>query len=488
MLILLHVIALPIMSGITYVFLKQKAVREARELGELRLTTMSAVRHYVAEELRPIFYRELPGRFIVQGMSRSFIAEDVARRVQKELPGYVYKDASLKPKNPANAADSFERETIEIFVRDSSLQEWSGLRAKPEGEYYVIARPGERFSADCLLCHGDPSRAPKELLERYGTTAGFHMKVGELADAAFVYIPIGLPLAHARKAVAVFIAIYVIFGIVILAIINSRFTSLYNQIDADKQRIEEINLELMNLNQDMESIITERTMNLIALSVADRIRNPATVIAGTFSRIMKKEALSEPLREKMSDLITEAQKLDSIVRDYETIMKSKRVMFRGEDMNEIIGSVLPLIEGARQAKEINLSLKLSESPAWFVANRQLLRVVILHILKNAIEATPPGGTITITTVADQDHVSLSVADSGGGIPREDLPKIFSLFYSTKRHRIGMGLPLVKQIVEEHKGTIHVESRLTEGTTFRLVFPTRWSEQALKGNHEVTAET
>ena len=479
MLVAIYIVSLPIFSALTYIILRQNAVRAAYNLGRLRLTTMEAVKAYVDEELRPIFYRELPGRFIVEGMSRSYAAGNIARRAQKEYPGSLYKNASLDPKNPQNSPDSFEAEIINTFTRDRNLKEWSGFRTRSDGEYYVIARAGEPFTESCLLCHGDPGRAPAELLRKYGDRSGFHMRTGQLVDAKFVYIPIGVPLAEARRIVAILMGIYTVSFGIILVIIDVHFTRLSNQSEADKKRIEEINLELMNLNHDMESIISERTMNLIALSVADRIRNPAAAIAGTFNRILKKEALSDPLRERLGDLMLEAQKLDAIVKDYETILKGRQVMFRVEDLNEIMQSVLPLVETERKDKGIEIILRLSDKPPRCMANRQLLRVAVLHVLKNAVEATPTGGAITILTSSDEDHISLSISDSGRGIPVEEIPKIFSLFYSTKKHRIGMGLPLVKQILEEHKGALSVESVVGKGSTFRITLPVRWSEQELR---------
>jgi signal transduction histidine kinase len=178
-------------------------------------------------------------------------------------------------------------------------------------------------------------------------------------------------------------------------------------------------------------------------------------------------------------MLSEAQKLDSIVRDYETILKSKRVMFRGEDMNEIIRGVIALVEGERRARNVRLELQLADNPVWFTANRQIMRVAVLHLLKNAIEATPSGGTVAIRTKVTQDNAVFSISDTGKGIGADDLQKIFSLFYSTKRHRLGMGLPLVKQIVEEHRGTISVESAPGEGTTFAITVPVRWTEEVLK---------
>ncbi len=478
MLVLIYVVSLPVISSITYVVLKNNAVKDAYNAGKLYLSTIGALKHYVAEELRPTFYREMPGRFIVQGMSRSFAAAHVAERVKSEVPNYMYKNASLKPRNPLNAADNFEAGIIRIFTINRGLREWKGFRTKADHRYYVIARPGDPFAQDCMRCHGDPKDAPRELIERYGPKAGFYMKTGEIADATFVYIPIGVPLARAREVVAIFVGLYILFGGIILAIVNVRFRSLYDTIDSDKQRIEDINLEVMNLNNDMETLITERTLNLIALSIADRIRNPVSVIAATFNRILKKEDLPGSLRDRLSNLVSESEKLESIVRDYETILKTTPTMFRVEDLNEIIGSVLPMIEKERKEKEADFLLKLSGTPIRCMANRQLLRVVVLHLLTNALEAAPDKGEVTIETSGDQNTVSLSVTDNGKGISPEERPQIFNLFYSTKKKKIGMGLPLVKQIVEEHKGNITVESEPAKGTTFRITFPVRWTEQEL----------
>jgi signal transduction histidine kinase len=477
-LLMIHFVALPTISVTTYVIVKQNAILAVYNTGRLYLSAMGSIKHYVAEELRPVFYREMPGRFIVQGMSRSYVSSQVASRVMHDLPHYIYKNASLNPKKrPQNMADTFESSIIEFFDRKRMNTEWRGLVEKDGSHYYVIARAGDPFSADCLRCHGDPMSAPPEMIAIYGTTAGFHQKENDLVDATFVYIPIDVPLAAARKIVAYFVGSYVLVGTVILMVINVRFTKLYNQIDAEKQLVENINLEVLNMNHDMESMISERAMNLLALSVADRVRNPATAVAGTIKRLLKREDLPPQIREKLSFIVPEADKLEAIVSDYESILKTRQIMFKMEDLNEMIGSILPLIEEERMIRDIRISLRLSEMPQRCMANRQLLRVAILHVLKNAVEAVPEGGSITVETGVEDDHVFISVADNGKGIPPEDMKKIFDLFYSLKRRRIGMGLPIAKQIIEEHRGIITVDS-VPGRTVFRLSFPSRWSEKEL----------
>ncbi|MBA4371798.1 MAG: hypothetical protein C0402_02925 [Thermodesulfovibrio sp.] len=478
LLIAIYVVSLSLMTIVTYLVVRENAIRDAAMAGRLYLTTFSAIKHYIAEDLRPLFYTELPGRFIVQGMSRSFAASHVAMRVQRDLPNYQYKNASLNATNPLNDADEFEKNIIARFAANRNVKEWSGFRSRGSSQFYSMAVAGEPFAEDCLKCHGNPEDAPAEFRERYGTKRGYNVRAGDLIDATFVYIPIGVPLADARKVVLVFAGIYLLFGTVILSIVLRRFSALYNRTDEDRQRIEDVNLELMNLNHDMETIITERTMNLIALSVADRVRNPATTIAATFNRILKKEELSEPLRGRMTDMLIEAQKLDAIVKDYEAVLKKKQTMFKLEDLNEIVTSILPLVEKDRKARGIRLLLNLAAEPKRCMANRQLLRVAILHILKNALESASEEGEVSVATDADEDHVRLVVTDNGVGIPPEDQSKIFSLFFSSKKNRLGMGLPLAKQIVGEHKGEIEVKSEPGKGTAFTLTFPVRWTEQEL----------
>ncbi len=150
MLIAVYIVSLPILSSLTYVILKNQAVRTAYNVGRVRLVSMEAVKTFVDEELRPILYRELPGRFIVEGMSRSYVAGAIARRVQKEYPGYVYKNASTAPKNIGNSADDFEAKIISSFIKDRTVKEWSGFRTRSDGEYYVIAKAGEAFTERCL--------------------------------------------------------------------------------------------------------------------------------------------------------------------------------------------------------------------------------------------------------------------------------------------------------------------------------------------------
>jgi signal transduction histidine kinase len=107
--------------------------------------------------------------------------------------------------------------------------------------------------------------------------------------------------------------------------------------------------------------------------------------------------------------------------------------------------------------------------------KQLVRVALFHIMRNAVEATSEGGRITVKTFEDGNNAVLTISDTGDGIPHEEIQKVFDPFYSTKKHSFGMGLPLVKQIISEHLGELKVESEPGKGATFMMIFPIRWKE-------------
>ena len=214
----------------------------------------------------------------------------------------------------------------------------------------------------------------------------------------------------------------------------------------------------------------------MALTVADKIRNPAAVIGWTCKRILEKEKIPERLCENLKDVIDESERLESMVRDFETLLKSKQSMFKHEDINEIVKGIVSIVEKEADEKGVELSVNILECPLKINTQKNLLKPAIFHVIRNAIEATPKGGRVTVSTLRKNEKVILTISDTGSGIPEACIDKIFDPFFSTKEHRFGMGLPLVKQVVLEHMGEIKVESEAGKGTTFNMIFPIRWLEK------------
>lgn len=232
---------------------------------------------------------------------------------------------------------------------------------------------------------------------------------------------------------------------------------------------------LEEYSQEIETLVAERTMGLIALSVADKIRNPASVIGLTCKRLLGKEMDPDKFRDKLNDIITEVEKLDNIVKSFEALLQSKKYIFRFEFIDAHIENVLSMNKGHADIKGIEIVFNPSQHSLRANIQKNLFQIAISHIMRNAIDATPRGGRIVISTNEIENNVVLTISDTGCGIEKEMIDKIFDPMFSTDDQKFGMGLSLVKQILKEHMGKISVESKPGEGTTFTITLPVRWIE-------------
>jgi signal transduction histidine kinase len=257
------------------------------------------------------------------------------------------------------------------------------------------------------------------------------------------------------------------------------FTGIARDVTERKQAEKEKQYKdmLERFNQELESLVAERTMSLIALKLADRVRTPATVIELRGKKMLGRGDIPKVLKPGITAIIEEAEKLESIVKDFQALLKSDRPQFNYEDINEIVRGVVSIVEREAAGKRIELNVRTPDAPLKVNAQKDLLTMAVFNLLRNAIESTSEGGRITVVTAEEGDNVLLSVSDTGHGIPGDILEKIFDPLFSAKIYRFGMGLPLVKQIVSEHLGEITVESEMSRGTTFRLLFPARWMTKA-----------
>ncbi|MFN3486297.1 MAG: sensor histidine kinase, partial [Planctomycetota bacterium] len=136
-------------------------------------------------------------------------------------------------------------------------------------------------------------------------------------------------------------------------------------------------------------------------------------------------------------------------------------------LNDLAGELLDFLAPQAERARIRLRREFAPDLPPVQVDPNLMRQAILNLLVNAQQAMPHGGEITVRTESNGQHVRLQVRDNGPGIPVEHRDKIFSLYFSTKPGGTGLGLPMVKKIVEEHGGLVEVDSRPGEGATFTL---------------------
>jgi signal transduction histidine kinase len=222
------------------------------------------------------------------------------------------------------------------------------------------------------------------------------------------------------------------------------------------------------LLQDKERLAT---LGTTAAVFAHEIGNPLNGIS-TSLQIVKSiletsDKIDPALQETLDIAFQEVQRLANLLADYRTFARPQRLNLRPADVSEIIEEVLSAQMQGYRATKITLETQLEKVPGMLV-DREKIKQVILNLCKNAVEAMPEGGTLTVKTTSSEQGFVLEVIDTGEGIP--DGVDVFQLFRTTKPEGSGLGLPIVQQIISEHKGTIKYRSEIGKGTTFTIVLP------------------
>ena len=224
----------------------------------------------------------------------------------------------------------------------------------------------------------------------------------------------------------------------------------------------------------------------IAAGIAHEIKNPLVGIRGA-AQLLKSELRDSPLAggsltEYLDVILKEADRLNGVL---EGILDFTRVKPRETgtfNIHSILDRALLLYEGPARLHSIVLAREYDPSLPEVSGNRDQLLQVFLNIIKNAVEVMPSGGKLTVVTRMSDMFTSVQadgrkhrlmvvkVSDTGPGIKQEHLQDIFAPFFTTKDRGVGLGLALSYQIVQEHLGTIRVDSREGEGTTFSVYLP------------------
>jgi len=254
-----------------------------------------------------------------------------------------------------------------------------------------------------------------------------------------------------------------------------RMRRLYLRMEEDHHHLEETSHEILALNREMEALVMERTMSEMALGIAHGIRNPLHVIGGFSHRLLKKTDQNDPTRAWLKAIAEEAKRIEDMVERFETLAQRKSSFFAPEDLNNIVLATLELIKPEVRAKNLFLIPEIHPEPLMGRLNTHLLKVALAHLLRNAIEATKARGTILVQTRQEHHYAVLIIQDTGRGMPPDVVDKVFVPFYTTKIGGTGLGMVFVRQIVDEHRGVINLDSKVGRGTTVTIRLPLRFIE-------------
>ena len=248
---------------------------------------------------------------------------------------------------------------------------------------------------------------------------------------------------------------------------------LKNEIFIATKELREKNIELKKLDRVKSEFVS---------NVSHELRTPLTSILG-YAKLLynnKVGELAEEQRQSLKIIIDESERLTRLINDVLDLAKLEtgKIKYKVEDIDvvEIADHCLQTVMMIAMEKQIKLLLKKGDNVPIIKANRDLLRQVFLNLLNNAIKFTDKNGKVSISVGGIKDSVKISVKDNGCGIPDEEMARLFDKFYQvdssmTRKHGgTGLGLPIVKHIINLHKGTIKVNSERNKGTEFIFTLP------------------
>jgi signal transduction histidine kinase len=213
-------------------------------------------------------------------------------------------------------------------------------------------------------------------------------------------------------------------------------------------------------------------MGRLTSQIAHELNNPLYGIMNTLE-LMKTEIAPDNKRRKLLEMaLSEIVRLSELLRKMLTFSKPDQKEKQPVDTNIILDEMLLLHRKQFRENDILISMDLSSRLALVYASKNQLRQVFLNIFKNARDAMPSGGTLTVKTYTKDEDIVVEISDTGIGIKKDNINKIFDAFFTTKSSvkGVGLGLSVCYGFIIEHGGDIKVESKEMVGTKFIITLP------------------
>ncbi len=242
----------------------------------------------------------------------------------------------------------------------------------------------------------------------------------------------------------------------------------YNNLELLKKEMEKI-------RHRQEAIVESEKLaaiGRIASHIAHEIRNPLVTVGGYSRRILQtanaQQIDIQKIKKAAQIIMTETERLEKILANVMDFTRPSPFLLRFNNINEIIDDTASLLSNLFQERRVELSLQLQEVPL-IKSDFNQMKQVMLNLLQNALDATPPYGIVEVKTYSDDKKVYMEVSDTGSGIVEEDIYRIFEPFYTTKTTGVGLGLAIVKKIISDHNGDIKVINK-ERGAVFTISIP------------------
>jgi len=213
-----------------------------------------------------------------------------------------------------------------------------------------------------------------------------------------------------------------------------------------------------------------KVLGELASGMAHEIRNPLGSIQGSLEILKEDYKEGDKKAEFLNILFKEIKRLNRVVTDFLSYARPTQPALVDCDLNQLISESISIIKPEADKKQIRLNLHSVSKLPQIQADSSQLKQALLNLLLNSLQAIEKSGEISITSETSNGWISVEIKDTGPGISPENLSRVFTPFFTTKKEGVGLGLGIVERIVQNHKGKITVESRPEQGTVFTIKLP------------------
>ena len=254
-------------------------------------------------------------------------------------------------------------------------------------------------------------------------------------------------------------------------IINSRLTRSRAKLSAAYRQLKDSQEQLIHAEK-------LSSLGQIAASIAHEVNNPLAGVL-VYTKLLSKKISNDSISK--NDTLTYLSKMDSeitrssgLIRNLLDFARQSPPCLREFDPNDVINRSLELAEHSAKLQNIQVIKEFTPLLPRLMADFDQLTQVCTNLILNAIQSMPEGGKLILGTSAHGDQIEMKVQDTGYGIPPENMPKLFTPFFTTKKEvkGVGLGLAVSYGIIQRHRGSIEVQSKLGEGTIFIIYLPLR----------------
>jgi len=243
------------------------------------------------------------------------------------------------------------------------------------------------------------------------------------------------------------------------------------QLRQQNSHLELMMTKLQNAQNHLRRAEKMALAGKLAATIAHEIRNPLTIIGTTLQWKYEKMDSGDPDRGLMETMIAKVRSMDQIIKELLVFARPLQVEVKPVSLRQAIDRVLVFVEKKFQAKNIAIQEEIPNELPLILTDGEQIQRVFINLLLNAYQAVPRSGVVKVNARQDgARHVRVTFTDNGSGIPQENLSRIFEPFFTTTPEGSGLGLFLVKHILEEMNAEIEVKSEPGAGTEFVLRLP------------------